>query len=151
MFIMHILSYLAGLLDGEAYFGIKRSKRKDCSSITYQERIQVRMVHEGSIVLLAKTLGGNYYKEKSYQGVGRRPLFCWQASDAIAARAAEILMPLLIIKKANARLLIELRKSKKDPRARRRGSPAKRVMNSAVLAHRERLYVRCKALNHAPV
>jgi hypothetical protein len=144
------LAYLAGLIDGEGYVGIKRTHRKDAVSFIYHERIQVRMVHEGSIRLLS-TLGGAYYREHGYQGMGRRPLWCWQASDALAARMIATLFPYLVIKRANARLLLALRKSKEDPRARRRGSPAKRVMNAAVLRYRDRLYVRCKALNHAPV
>src|SRR5437588_8502146 len=144
------LAYLAGLIDGEAYVGIKRTQRKDAVSPIYHERFQCRMVHEGAIRLLRDSFGGSYYLESSRATEGRRPLYCWQASDALAAAIAFALRPYLIIKSANAKLLIALRRSKQDPRARRRGSPAKRVMNSSVLAHRERLYLRCKALNHAP-
>lgn len=145
------LAYLAGLVDGEGYVGIKRTKRKDAVSFIYHERFQIRMVHEQSIRLLTKTLGGSYYCEGTSQDSCRRRLFCWQASDALAASIASTLLPYLIIKQPNAKLLLALRKSKNDPRARRRGSPAKRVMNSSVLAYRDRLYMRCKALNHAPI
>lgn len=145
------IAYLAGLIDGEAYVGIKRTRRKDATNFIYHERFQVRMVHEGSIRLLAHTLGGSYYRESGYQGLHRRPLFCWQLSDALAAKAARLLLPWVIIKKPNLRMLLLLRKSKEDPRSRRRGSPAKRLMNASVLAYRDRLYMRCKALNHAPV
>lgn len=146
-----VLAYLAGLVDGEGYVGIKRTRRKDAVSFIYHERFQLRMVHEPSIRLLTNTLGGAYYSEKPSQAPNRRPLFCWQASDALAASIAVALLPYLIIKRPNAKLLLALRRSKQDPRSRRRGSPAKRVMNSAVLKYRDRLYLRCKALNHAPV
>ncbi len=147
---IHIIAYLAGLIDGEAYVGIKRTHRKDAVSPIFHERFQCRMVHEESLRLLRDSLGGSYYRESGREQVGRRPLYCWQASDALAAKIAATLLPYLIIKKPNALLLLKLRKSKEDPRARKRGSPAKRTMNPSVLKYREALYQRCKALNHAP-
>jgi hypothetical protein len=144
------LAYLAGLIDGEGYIGIKRTHRKDAMSPIYHERIQVRMVMEGSIKHLTRTLGGAYYCEKARVKNGR-PLFCWQASDALAASILTQLLPYLIIKNASAKTVLRLRRSKEDPRARRRGSPAKRTMNLSVLAYRERLYLRCKELNRVGV
>lgn len=144
------LAYLAGLVDGEGYIGIKRAHSKDAISPIYHERIQVRMVTEGSIRFLSQTLGGSYYREKARAAHGR-PLFCWQASDALAAKILGQLLPYLIIKSASARTVLNLRKSKLDPRARRRGSPARRTMNGAVLAYRERLYLRCRALNRVGI
>jgi hypothetical protein len=144
------VAYLAGLIDGEGYIGIKKSRRADAVSPIYHERIQVRMVHEGAIKLLASTLGGNYYFEKAHSASGR-PLYCWQASDAMAARILTVVLPHLIVKRESAQMVLALRTSKEDPRSRRRGSPAKRIMEPAVLAERERLYLAAKALNHAPV
>lgn len=141
------LAYLAGLVDGEAYVGIKKGRRKDSVSPLYHERIQIRMVHEPAIAFLAETLGGNYYRERRVYP-NRRPLFCYQASDAQAADILQRLLPYLRVKKASAETVLRLRASKADPRARRRGSPAGRVMNADVLAEREALYLRCKALNH---
>lgn len=140
------LAYLAGIVDGEGYIGIKRGMRKDCVSPIFHERIQVRMINEEAIRLLTETLGGNYYRESMAQRRGRQ-LFCWQASDAHAAGVLLALLPYLRIKKGNAVAALALRDSKADPRARRRGSPAKRVMEPAVIAHRQELYERCKALN----
>jgi hypothetical protein len=143
----HVLAYLAGIVDGEGYIGIKRTAKPNGSiSPRYCERIQVRMVNEEAIRLLTDTLGGNYYAESMTQRRGR-PLFCWQASDAQAAGILRALLPYLRIKKGNAVAALALRESKADPRARRRGSPAKRVMEPAVLEHRQELYERCKALN----
>ncbi len=141
------LAYLAGIVDGEGYIGIKRSARvKGSVSPRFCERIQVRMINEEAINLLADTLGGNYYRETMSQRKGR-PLFCWQASDAQAAVILRALLPYLRIKKGNAIAALALRESKSDPLARRRGSPAKRVMDPSVIAHRQELYERCKALN----
>jgi hypothetical protein len=142
------IAYLAGLVDGEGYIGIKRTKRKDCVSPIYHERIQVRMVDEGAIQFLKENLGGNYYHEQARSSLGR-PLFCWQASDALASRILKTLLPYLIVKRESAITVLELRKSKNDPMSRVRGSPAKRVMKPEILAMRDSLYVRAKALNHA--
>ena len=144
------LAYLAGLIDGEGYIGIKKARRKDAVSPIYHERIQVRMVHEGAIRLLADTLGGNYYLEQPHARGGRL-LYCWQASDALAARILTAVLPYLIVKRESALTVLALRTSKEDPLARRRGSPGRRVMDPGVVAERERLYLAAKALNHAPV
>lgn len=114
----------------------------------FHERIQVRMIHEGAIKLLSDTLGGSYYKESMSQRQSRR-LYCWQASDAIAADILRRLLPWLRIKKQNALTVLLLRQSKNDPRARRRGSPARRTMDPAVIQERETIYTRCKDLNAA--
>lgn len=142
----HVLAYLAGIVDGEGYIGIKRTTRKDSISPIFHERIQVRMIHEPAIKLLADTLGGNYYRESMAQRQGRQ-LYCWQASDAIACNILRALLPHLRIKRSNAEAVLALRESKSDPRARRRGSPAGRVMDPAIVAHRQCLYENCKTLN----
>lgn len=141
-----VLSYLAGIVDGEGYIGIKKATRKDSVSPIFHERIQVRMIHEPAIKLLADTLGGSYYRESVAHRNGR-PLFCWQASDAIACVILRALLPFLRIKRENAIAVLALRESKSDPLARRRGSPARRPMNPAIVIHRQGLYETCKALN----
>lgn len=140
------LAYLAGIVDGEAYIGIKKTRRKDARSPIYHERIQVRMVDKQSIELLAKTFGGTCYFDRGQAG-NRRALYCYQASDAKACRILRALLPYLRVKKKSALNVLRLRKSKEDPRARRRGSPAQRTMHKGVLAFRERLYLRAKAIN----
>jgi hypothetical protein len=143
----HVLAYLAGIVDGEGYIGIKRTaKPKGSVSPRFCERIQVRMINEEAIKLLADTLGGNYYRESMSQRKGRQ-LYCWQASDAQAAYILTALLPYLRIKHGNAVAALALRESKADPLARRRGSPAKRVMDPAVITLRQSLYERCKELN----
>lgn len=145
------LAYLAGLIDGEGYVGVKRTSRKDAVSPIYHERIQVRMVHEGAIALLASTLGGNYYREKASATNGR-PLFCYQASDAKAAAILKLLLPYLIVKRESAENVLRLRASKNDPRSRLRGGMTqRRLMAPEVLAEREAIYLRAKELNRVGV
>ena len=145
------LAYLAGLIDGEGYIGVKRTMRRDAKSPIYHERIQLRMVHEGAIRLLAETLGGSYYQEKPHANNGR-PLYCWQASDALAARILKTVLPYLIVKRESAENVLRLRASKNDPRARARGGPVqRRLMAPEVLADREAIYLRGKELNRVGV
>ena len=62
-----IHAYLAGIMDGEAYIGIKKSHRSHgCINAIYHERIQIRMVDEQAIKLFRETFGGSYYKEKPH-------------------------------------------------------------------------------------
>ena len=102
------LAYIAGLVDGEAYIGIKKSKAYKCQGRKtqgYHARIQIRMVDECAIRFLAETLGGWYYKEKPHSNKGR-PLFCYQASDKKAENILRSLLPFLRVKQENAQTVL---------------------------------------------
>lgn len=134
--------YLAGLIDGEGYIGIKKQRRKDCVNPLYHERVQVRMVHEEAIRLLRDTLGGNYYREKPHAHNGR-PLYCWQASDLLAVHVLRQVLPWLIVKRENAENVLLLRASKQRTDGREW-----RTLRPEVIEEREAIYLRAKALNH---
>lgn len=148
--------YLAGLVDGEGYIGIKKSKyARHCPSPTYHERIQVRMVEEKAISLMKQTFGGNYYKETEHSKYSKRPLYCYAISDLIASKTCKELLPYLLIKKKNAELILRLRKSKQDIKTHERGGNKggrrkgkNRLMSPKILAYRENLYLACKRNNH---
>ncbi len=153
------LAYLAGLIDGEGYVGIKKTTRRDMTSPAYHERIQVRMVDEAAIAFLASTLGGNYYCEASHVAQGR-PLYCYQASDLKACQVLDAVLPYLRIKRPDADLVLQLRALKAAKRTKLVGYRADRwggltvptyTLDDANIAARDDLYVRCKALHHAPV
>ena len=105
------LAYIAGIVDGEGYVGIKRSKANGKTTgrvnDAYHERIQVRMVDEPAIRFLADTLGGWYYKEKPHCNNGR-PLYCYQASDKKASEILTALLPYLRIKTEQANIVLAL-------------------------------------------
>ncbi len=106
------IAYIAGIVDGEGYVGIKRSKPYRSQGRTtpgYHARIQIRMVDEPAIAFLASSLGGSYYKEDAKVKRGR-PLFCYQASDAKAAEILRTLLPYLRVKKRQAKKVLELRR-----------------------------------------
>ncbi len=110
------IAYIAGLIDGEGYIGIKRQINRANGSVNhaYTERIQIRMVDEQAIAFIASLLGGNYYKEKQPHK-NRRPLYCYQASDRIANTLIKTILPFLKVKREVANTVIQLRPIKENP------------------------------------
>lgn len=145
-----LIAYLAGLVDGEGYVGIKKTHgRKDCVNPQYHERIQIRMVEEKAIKLFKNTFGGNYYRETEHSKYSKKPLYCYQATDKLAAGIIKILIPFLLIKKRQAEFILQLRKSKEDPESYKRGSPARRPMKASIIKHREYLYKQIKIIHNS--
>lgn len=156
-----ILAYLAGIADGEAYIGIKKSKPyKNLSgraNYGYHERIQIRMVERGALSLFEHVLGGWCYPEKSHSKKGR-PLFCYQASDRKAAEICKLLLPFLRVKRKQAITVLKLtankisaKKVKTQAISRSRwGTPmtGQRTKHSkSTISYRERLWLLCKYFN----
>lgn len=156
-----ILAYLAGIADGEAYIGIKKSKpyRNLTGRVnpSYHERVQIRMVERAGLDLFCTTLGGWFYLEKPHAQKGRL-LWCYQASDLKAANILRVLLPYLRVKKRQAATVLRLRESRGDcPRIKttticrsRWGTPmtGMRTKHShRTIVFRERLWLRCKRLN----
>lgn len=158
------LAYLAGLVDGEGYIGIKKSKAYKCQGRVnpgYHERVQVRQVKSEAIELMANTFGGCFYKEKPGSKKSR-PLYCYQASDKKAVTILKALIPYLRIKGTVAIKVLELRELKKESSKHRTkivghrnfpnkyGTPRK-VPNLAYsdeyIAMCESLWLDCKRLN----
>ena len=110
------LAYIAGIVDGEGYVGIKKVKALNGGRVnpSYHERIQIRMVDEPAIKFIADTLGGNYYKEKAHCNNGR-PLYCFQSNDASSVHIIKSLLPYLRIKNTVALTVLQLRKLKENP------------------------------------
>ena len=105
------LAYCAGIVDGEGYLGIKRSKAYKCQDRQtegYHACIQVRMVDEPAIRFVSETMGGWYYKEKPHANNGRR-LYCWQVTDKSAEMIIRRLLPYLKVKQQQGQLVLSLR------------------------------------------
>jgi len=146
------IAYLAGLVDGEGYVGIKKStygmrKRKDVYCPTYHERIQIRMVDEEAISLFKKVFGGSYYRETENSKYSKRPLYCYQVSDKKAAETLKILLPHLRIKRRQAKICLKLRRNKESVLARRRGGPKGRRMPKKIVNYRNSLWKQIKQIH----
>ena len=153
------ISYLAGLVDGEGYVGIKKDltsvRNKHSKSPLYHERIQIRMSDENAIKLFKETFGGNYYfeKEKANNPLTKKRMYCYQISDLSAAKTLKLLLPYLRIKKKQAQICLKLYKNKRTKLARKRGNlggrkkDKGRPMSQKVLNYRDKLWKQIKQLN----
>jgi hypothetical protein len=114
------LAYLAGAMDSDGSFGIKRHTyamriRGDASQPVYSERASLKQVTPEIPHLLKDTFGGRCAPQNASSKNGR-PLWGWDATDVIAATAAKRLLPFLRVKKPQAELMLELRRTKTDDR-----------------------------------
>lgn len=113
----HVLAYLAGAMDSDGYFSIKRSTyhmrvRGDAVNPVYSEDTGLRQVTPHIPELLKEHFGGYLSVERPSTTNGK-PLHSWRATAANAARCAEALLPYLRIKRRQAELMLELRESRK--------------------------------------
>ena len=158
------IAYLAGLLDGEAYIGIKKStwgmrNRKDVHCPTYSERIQIRLgnkpKNKKALLLFKQIYGGNLKLEpriyQSKNGFNTNILMIlYAASDKVAATIIQDVYPFLIIKKREAKNVLLLRKNKENYFAKRRGSPKGRKMSLKIIQYRDKLWRELKQLHQKP-
>lgn len=156
------LAYLAGCLDSDGYFTIKRSTyhvrvRGDARVPTFSERIGLKQVTPVVADLLKSTFGGTRAIEKPPALKGK-PLHIWQVTDKQAFLVAETLLPHLRIKKEQASLILDLRQLKGLPRSGlivvehldrwgRMRAFRTHVMSPEDVAARQSLFEQIKALN----
>ncbi len=108
-----ILAYLAGVMDSDGYFGIKRDTyhlrvRKDARVPLFHERLGIKQVSSEAILLLKNCFGGSISHPKPSSDNGK-PLYGWAALDKKGAEATEALLPYLRIKRRQAECVLKLR------------------------------------------
>lgn len=116
------LAYLAGALDADGFFGIRKSTyrmrvSKDAHCPLYSERTGLKQVTPQVPELLRDTFGGSLSIQRANARNGK-PLHGWSATDKTAAEVARALLPFLRIKTEQARCLLSLRATKDNPRFR---------------------------------
>jgi hypothetical protein len=110
------LAYLAGAMDSDGWFGIKKSTyhmrvRGDATQPVYSERLGIGQVTPHIPGLLREQFGG--YRRLQAPGTpNSKPMHKWDATNKIAAQVAASLLPFLRVKAPQARVLLELRASK---------------------------------------
>ncbi len=165
-----VLAYLAGVLDSDGYFTVRRSTyamrvRGDAGAPIYSERVGCKQVQPEAIELLHEYFGG-YRSIQKPSAKNGKPLHSWMVTDKQAAAVALALLPYLRLKRRQATLLLNLRASKNQPRtAIRTGMQRtrwgqevtfkKKVVSDDVLAERERIFNAIRVFNdvrsHQPV
>ena len=156
------LAYLAGAVDSDGYFTIKRSTygirvRGDMRVPTFSERIGLKQVTSVVPNMLHQAFGGSLRVENP-SALRGLPLHSWMVTDRQAAIASRSLLPYLRIKHRQAELLLALRALKEQPRSsttitnqrNRWGNVSpfrKRIHSPEDIAQRQELFEQIKALN----
>ncbi len=107
-----VLAYLAGVMDSDGYFKIEKRRVKRMINPHYRIKIGAGQVAPSpAIKLLSETFGGTI-RVRGDGRKGHRALARWSRFDRSAVPALEALLPYLVIKAPQARLLLQLRELK---------------------------------------
>jgi hypothetical protein len=156
-------AYLAGCLDSDGYFTIKRSTyqmrvRGDATQPMFSEKVGLKQVIKEVPELLHQAFGGCLRIEKPSAKKGK-PLHAWSVTDRQAVRCVQTVLPFLRVKHRQAEFLLELRELKNLPQIRtgeivsrksRWGHMVnvhRRTVDPKVIVAKERLHQAVKDLN----
>jgi hypothetical protein len=163
------IAYIAGLVDGEAYIGIKKVKPyKKAGQVnsSYQARIVIHMVNEQAIKFIATTLGGWYHKEKripSTSKLTKRTLYKYEATNLRAEKILTTIFPYLLVKQNVAETVLQFCSLKHTSRHHRTKPTGTRLfkhwtgksvtitnmcLSDEYIAMCDKLYTQCRELNH---
>lgn len=106
------LAYLAGAMDSDGFFSIKKSTyhmrvRRDAANAVYSERLGLKQVTDTIPRLLRDTFGGSLSQSKA-STLNGKPLFGYNATDLAAARICQALRPYIRVKRAQVDAVLEL-------------------------------------------
>lgn len=104
------------MMDSDGNFKMERKRVRGMLNPHYRIAIRASQVYPSpAIELFAGTFGGNVNVRNS-GGAGHRPLAHWALYDRSAEPAIAALLPYLVIKAPEARLLLRLRELKAAPK-----------------------------------
>jgi len=107
-------AYLAGVMDSDGSFRVERRLVEGMLGPHYRISIRCAQVAPSRAVdLFAETFGGRLTARKSARP-NHRDLVSWSLHDRAAMRAIERLIPYLVVKQAEAYLLLDLRRLKAE-------------------------------------
>jgi hypothetical protein len=115
-----LLSYLAGVMDSDGYFTIRRESyglriRKDRVNPDYYERVGLKQTSPLVIDLIKKYFGG-YRSIQKPNAKNGKPLHSIELSCLKAHKFVKEIYPYLKIKKKQAKILFKLREKLKEPK-----------------------------------
>jgi hypothetical protein len=156
------LAYLAGAMDSDGYFTIKRSTYgvrylKDSKSPTYSEKCGIKQVTPDIIDLIHYYFGGSRRIDKPNCKAGKL-LYVSELTHSGAVRFIEAILPYLRIKKRQALIVLKLTESKKQGklattvtvhncRWNKDVAFTKRIVSPEQVEYRESLISEIKSLN----
>ena len=134
--------YLAGVTDSEGNIGIVRHKRKERLTPAYEPRLQVGNTSKRLLDLFVATFGGKLTLEKRLTQGGKE-FYQWSIYGVSMVKALEAMLPYLIIKREEAKLVIALQQ-RIWKRSERIGDS--KGVSQAELEAREKLYQQIRRL-----
>lgn len=157
------LAYLAGAMDSDGWFSIKRSTyamrvRGDADNPIFFERCGIKQVQPDVVKMIHDNFGGYFRIDKPTAKNGK-PLYAIQLTNKKAYEFTKAILPFLRIKKSQAEILVRLRKSIKEGKTDRSekitqksrwGKPMVTVrvkVSDDQIALRESLFKEIKSLN----
>ena len=145
------LAYLAGCMDSDGYFTIRRDSYEQRigrrASAVFQEQIGLRQVTPQVPRMLHELFGGSLYISKPASRNGR-PLHAWHCTSRKAAAACKLLRPYLVIKQRQAEVLMRLQARKATIVAARTKLGRFGIAEANEAEIRQALHSEVKAMNH---
>lgn len=133
--------YLAGLMDGESYFGIL--PRNNSFRRYFVPVIKIAMTHPEILRLVVQTLGGHVSVREFNGKPNSKTAWCWELRTWVKVRAGlDYVYPYLIVKRPQAEVLKAFLATETENVGRSRTIP------ESVLVERARLYTLMRQLNH---
>lgn len=137
--------YLAGLIDGEGYISIKPGKSK--AGIWFGPVIKMALTEKSAYILFEiKELLGGYVYRRTYKNPKYNVSFYWEVYgfDNVE-KVLRYILPYLILKKEQAKLVLSLIKTKIPMTISKNGTFVK--MNESIVNKRRSLYYLVKKMN----
>lgn len=139
-----ILSYIAGILDGEGYIGIDRqnasAKHSKRRNDFFRLNVQVKATDKRMTDFLMLHIGG-YYRTENRRTVNGRMVHTWGVDSARAEQVLQTMLPYMVCKKDQAELCLNFRKSFGNKNHCHFGTPPD------VIAFRQSCYEKIKAIH----
>lgn len=145
-----VCAYMAGILDGEGSLSIgNHSGNRKNGDKHYQVNIAISSTDEVLINWLFDTFGGfkGQYTPKQMSRNGRKQVYRWQCSGDRLTHICEICLPYLIIKKRQAEILFEMRKTFHDAHNQKGKWQVQRVPQE-ILQRRFELFTEIRTLHN---
>lgn len=143
-------AYMAGILDGEGSLSIGNySGNRKNGDKHFQVNIAICSTDEVLITWIVETFGGfkGKYTPKQMSRNGRKQVYRWQCSSDRLEHICEICLPYLVIKKRQAEILIEMRKTYHDSHNQKGKWQVQRVPEE-ILKRRQELFEELRALHN---
>jgi hypothetical protein len=139
-----LLAYMAGVTDSDGWIGINRSltRPQRRANARYQPQVTIVNTSMALMELFQSEFGGSIVRRQKVKE-NHKQTYYWRLGDRKAAAYCEQILPYLLVKKEQAKLLIEFMAGVHG--AEQKGQGAK--LSQEECDRREAIYMRYKALN----